>query len=131
MWNVVAAYQIAALLQCRQGSAHTCFYVSHLIVPACLSGYLQRRTTHSVTLFGLPFHRIPHLVNLADAELRLVQQNEVFVKVSITIQHIASGTQRWVASGTTGFLHVVFQRGADVVVHHQPHVFLVHTHAKS
>ena len=54
----------------------------------------------------------------------------MLVKVAVIIEDVAFGFAFWVASGTSCFLNVIFQRVGNVIVNHHAHVFLVDTHAK-
>ena len=54
----------------------------------------------------------------------------MLVKVIIIIKHITARIELWVAAGTTCFLHVIFQRVGYVIMYHQSHILLVHSHTK-
>ena len=130
MRHVVAALNVAALFQGGNGCPHTSLYVGHRIVPSCLSGYLKGRTLQARLVVCEPLYGLPYLLYLADAQLCLVEQNEMFVKVVVGVEHKAAGRQRGVAPGASGFLHIVLKRVGNVVVDHQPHIALVHAHAE-
>ena len=130
MRHVVAALNVAALFQGGKGCPHACLYVRDRIVPSCLSGYLKGRALQARLVVRGFLHGLPHLLYLADAQLCLVEQNEMFVKVVVGVEHKAAGRQRRVASGASGFLHIVLERVGNVVVDHQPHIALVYAHAE-
>ncbi|OPZ98353.1 MAG: hypothetical protein BWY72_00870 [Bacteroidetes bacterium ADurb.Bin416] len=72
----------------------------------------------------------PHLPDLLDGQLGLVEQDEMFGQVFFVEQDVAIGRDGLVPSCPTGFLYVIFQGIGDFVVHHQPHVFFIHPHTK-
>ena len=127
---VVSSLQIARLFQCRNGRSHASLYIRHRIVPPSLSGNFQRRATDLISVSSHIFHSLPYLLYLAYAQLGLVQQYKVFVKVVIGVQNKASGIQMWVSTRTPCLLHIVLQRIRNVIVHHQANVAFVHSHTK-
>ena len=126
--HVVAPLQVASLLQCRQRCAHTGLYINFSIVPPGLTGYLERRATHTVASFGEESHSPPYLIDLTDTQLGLVEENKMLVEVPVAIEHKAFSLQLRVAAGTACLLHIVFERVGNVVMHYKPHVFLVDAH---
>ena len=73
----------------------------------------------------------PYLLNLADTELGLVQQDKVLIEVAIGIEHIAFCLHIRITPSAPSFLHIVFQRVTDIIVNHQTYVFLVNPHSES
>ena len=61
------------------------------------------------SLFGKILNGRPNLLDLADAYLGLVQQNEMLVQVIIVVQNIAFGSSFGVTTSTTRFLNIVFE----------------------
>ena len=130
MGNVVASFDISALFQCCKGCAYTGFDGGYGIVPSCLPGYLQGRTTYVGTLFGEVFNGFPNLLYLTDAQFGLVEEDEMFVEVVVAVEYEAAGVQMRVSSGTSCLLHIVLQRVGDVVMHYQAHIALIYSHAE-
>ena len=130
MRNVVAPFEVAGLFECRQRGSYPGFDVGARTVPPGLTRNLQRRRidTHALTCELL--HSLPYLLDLADAQLRLVQQDEMLVQVVVAVEDVAAGMQMGVAAGASRLLYVVLQRIGDIVMDHQPHVALVHAHAE-
>ena len=81
-------------------------------------------------LLGKNFDGIPYLLYLADAQLGLVEQDEVLVQVLIAIEYIAFGIEVWISSCTSCLLYIVLQRVGDVVVDNQPHIALIYSHTE-
>ena len=81
-------------------------------------------------LLGKILNGFPYLLYLADAQLGLVEQNEVLVQVLVAIEYIAFGIEVWVSSCTSCLLYIVLQRVGDVVVDNQPNIALIYSHAE-
>ena len=75
-------------------------------------------------------YRLPYLLYLADTQLGLVKEEEMFVEVGVIVKHKASCIEFWVTSCASSFLHVVLKGVGDVIVNHKSHIFLVNTHSK-
>ena len=128
--DVVAAAHVAGLLQGGDGGPHAGLDVRHLVVPARLPRDFEGAAGHLRALAGEGLDGAPDLLDFAQAQLGLVEQDEVLVQVLVAVEHVALGGGLRVAAGTAGLLDVVFERVGDVVVHHQAHVLLVHAHAE-
>ena len=128
--NVVAPFEVAGLFECRQRGSYPGFDVGARTVPTGLTRDLQCRRVDPHALARELLHSLPYLLNLADTQLRLVQQDEMLVQVVVAVENVAAGMQMGVAAGASRLLDVVLQRIGDVVMDHQPHVALVHTHAE-
>ena len=130
MRHIVASFYISALFKRRQSRTHTGLYVRHRVVPSRLTRYLQCRAAHAHVLPRHIFHCLPHLLYLAYAQLCLIQQDEMLVKVVVAIKHVAARAELRVSAGASGFLHIVLQRVGYVVMHHESHILLVNTHTE-
>ena len=85
MRHIVATLYITALLKRRKSSTHTSLDVRYRVVPTCLSGNFERRTTHTLTLACKALYGLPHLLYLTKTEFRLIEQNEMLVKVVVAV----------------------------------------------
>ena len=130
MRNVVAPFKVTGLFECRQCGSYPGFDVGARTVPPGLTRDLQCRRIDPHALARELLHGLPYLLDLADTQLRLVQQDEVFVQVVVTIEDVAAGMQMGVTASSSRLLYVVLQRIGDIVMDHQSHVAFVHTHAE-
>ena len=130
MRHIVAALQIACLFECGDGCTHTCLNVGHGVVPTRLARNLERRAAGLHALSGHILHGLPHLLYLADAQLCLVEQNEMLVEIVVVIEHKAFGLKMRIAPCTSCLLHIVFERVGYIVMHHQSDIALVYAHSK-
>ena len=128
--NVVAPFEVAGLFKCCKCGSYPGLDVGARTVPTGLTRDLQCRRVDPHALARELLHSLPYLLNLADTQLRLVQQDEVLVQIAVAVEDVAAGMQMGVAAGASRLLYVVLQRIGDVVMNHQPHVALVHTHAE-
>ena len=109
---------------------HTCLQVVYFVTPPSLSCDVQWGTAHLFAFRGKLLDGFPHLLNLTDAQLGLIEEYEVLVEVAVCKQHEALGLHLRISSCTARFLDIVLQRVADVVVNHQSYIFLVYAHTK-
>ena len=131
MRHIVSSLQITALLQCRQSRPHTCLNIRHRVIPSRIPGNLQCRTAHPHAFPRHILHRLPHLLDFTDTQLRLIQQNKMLIQVIVTVKHVTACVKMRVTPGPAGFLHIVLQRIGNIVMHHQSHILLVHSHSES
>ena len=130
MGNVVTPFEVAGLFKCCECGSYPGLDVGARTVPTGLMRNLQCRRIDPHALAREFLHGLPYLLDLTDAQLRLVQQDEVLVQIAVAVEDVAAGMQMGVAAGAPRLLYVVLQRIGDVVMNHQPHVALVHTHAE-
>ena len=130
MRHVVPPLDVPASLQSGQRGPDTGLNVVNRVVPPGLPGNFQSRTAHPVAMPGEIPHGFPYLLYLTDAQLCLIEHDEMLVQVVVAIQHIAARAEARVAPGPAGLLHVVLQGVRYVVVHHEADILLVNAHPK-
>ena len=82
------------------------------------------------TLLGKILNGFPYLLYLADAQLGLVEQDEVLIQVLVAIEYIAFGIEVWISSCTSSLLYIVLQRVGDVVMDNKTHIALIYSHTE-
>ena len=131
MRHIVSPDEISPLLERRQRCPHPSLDIQDRVVPSCLPRNLECRTADPGPLPGHALHSRPNLLNLADAELRLIEQDKMLVEVRVAVKHITLGFEAGVTPCPARLLHVILQRSGDIVMHDEPHVALVDSHAES
>ena len=128
--HIISSFQVSCLFKGSQSRSNTCFDIRNRVVPSCLSCNLQCRTACTHSLLGHLLDSFPYLLYFADTKFCLVEEYEMLVQVGIAIQHEASCLKMRITSGTSCLLHIVLQRIRNVIMHHQSHIALIHTHTK-
>ena len=130
MRRVTASLNVPSILKCRYCSLNTSLNVVYFISPSSLTRYIQWRTAYLISFSRKILDSFPYLLNLTNAEFRLIEKHKVLIKVTVSIQYKAFCLHLWITSCTASLLHVVLQRVADIIVYNQSHIFLVNAHTE-
>ena len=82
----------------------------------------------AIVLCSKLLDRTPDLVYLAQSELCLVQEDEVFVKVIVIIKDVTLRLRVDITPRPSRFLNIILQRIRNLVVDNQTDIALVHSH---
>ena len=83
--RIAAPLYEAGILKSRDGRLNAGFNVFHAVAPSGLPGNVQWRAAHLAPFCRKVLDGLPHLLYLADAELGLVEQDEMLVEVAVGV----------------------------------------------
>ena len=130
MWTIHATSDISSCFKGIDCTFDLCFNVHHLF-PTSLSRNFKWRDVYGLSVFGQCLYRSPYLINLAERELSLVQQDKMLIEVVVIKQNIAVRFGMNITTCSSCFLKIVLQRVGNVIMNHKSNIALVYAHAES